>query len=186
MTLRELQLLLRADLARLSKATAQGEEISVRIVNLLNPRFTPVLLIRLARYCYLSRWLRPLNFLFTWFNVFLFGVECTSKCDIGPGLLLPHTSGTVIGAGMIGANATVFQGVTLGAMKADMGFDLALRPILGDDVIVGAGAKILGGISVGNRARIGANAVVLHPVPSSAVVGGIPAKVLKLLDDDAV
>ena len=186
MKIQELQHLLRADLVRLSIATPSGEEIPVKLVNLLNPRFIPVLLIRLARYCYLSRLLRPLNFLFTWFNLFLFGVECTAKCDIGPGLLLPHTSGTVIGAGKIGTNATIFQGVTLGAIKADMGFDLALRPTLGDNVIVGAGAKILGGISVGDSARIGANAVVLHPVPSNAVMGGIPAKVLKLLDDDAL
>src|SRR5215813_11413753 len=36
-----------------------------------------------------------------YFNIILFGIDVTAKCDSGPGLFLPHTSGTVIGASRI-------------------------------------------------------------------------------------
>jgi len=183
MTINELRRLLRADLARLSPPQKKGELPLIKWRNVFNPRFTPVLMIRLSRYFYLIPWLRPLSLLFTWFSFFLFGIECTAKCDVGPGLMLPHTSGTVIGASRIGANVTIFQGVTLGAINADMDFDLTLRPILGDGVLVGAGAKILGGITIGNNVRVGANAVVLDSFSQNAVVVGIPAKAVKLLDN---
>jgi serine O-acetyltransferase len=110
--------------------------------------------------------------------VILFGIECTARCSIGPGLLLPHTSGTVIGANLIGNNATIFQGVTLGALIADFDFDPTKRPTIGDDVTVGAGAKVLGGVHVASRATIGANAVVLMSIPEGAVAVGIPAKII--------
>lgn len=48
-------------------------------------------------------------------NFVMFGIEFSMSCSIGPGLILPHTQGTVIGAKSIGANATIFQGVTIGA-----------------------------------------------------------------------
>lgn len=185
MTINELRRMLRADLARLSPTQKKGELPLIKWRNVFNPRFTPVLMIRLARYFYLLPWLRPLSLLFTWLNLFLFGIECTAKCDVGSGLLLPHTSGTVIGAGKIGANVTIFQGVTLGALELDMGFDLSRRPILSDGVVVGAGAKILGGISVGQGAIIGANAVVLQPIPAGGVAVGIPAKVIKIVNERA-
>jgi serine O-acetyltransferase len=185
MKINDLLILLRADLARLSPPQQQGDVALIKWRNLFNPRLTPVVMIRLARFCYLLPWLRPLSLLFTWLNLFLFGIECTAKCDVGPGLLLPHTSGTVIGAGNIGANVTIFQGVTLGALELDMGFDPSRRPILSDGVVVGAGAKILGGISVGQGAVIGANAVVLQSIPTGGVAVGIPAKVIKIVDERA-
>jgi serine O-acetyltransferase len=179
MNIKYLRLLLSDDLSRLSSKAYVDGITSVKWIKLFHPRFTPVLLIRLARFCYLTNWLRPLSFIFTWLNVFLFGIECTAKCDIGPGLFLPHTIGTVIGASKIGRNATIFQGVTLGSVELDNGFDLRLRPILGDNVVAGAGAKIIGGIFIGNNVKIGANAVVLRSFPAEAVVTGIPAKAVK-------
>jgi serine O-acetyltransferase len=169
---------LRADLLRLSACNGSNEATKVKWFNLMNPRFTPVLIIRLSRSCYLTRWLRPLSIALTWLNVILFGVECTARCSIGPGLMLPHTSGTVIGASLIGENATIFQGVTLGAVIADFGFDPTKRPTIGDNVTIGAGAKILGGVHVASRATIGANAVVLMSIPEGAVAVGVPAKIV--------
>lgn len=179
MTIRELFNLLRADLIRLTLPIGDELVIKPRWSKLLNPRFTPILMLRLARYFYLSKWLRFLSPIFTWCNVLLFGIEVTPRCEIGPGLMLPHTHGTVIGASRVGCNATIFQGVTLGAKFADLVFDAAQRPTLGDNVIVGAGAKVLGGIVIGNDAKVGANAVVLHSVPAYAVALGIPAKLVK-------
>jgi serine O-acetyltransferase len=116
--------------------------------------------------------------LLTYLNIVLFGLEVTPRCEIGPGIFLPHPSGTVIGAWRIGSNATILQGVTLGAQRMDLGFDIKLRPEVGDNVILGAGSKILGGIHVGDNVTVGANAVVVDSVEANLTVVGIPARPL--------
>jgi serine O-acetyltransferase len=143
----------------------------------LNPRFLPVILCRLshALYCrkhiLLARFVSLLNF--HWF-----GMEIAMRCEIAPGLCFPHTIGTVIGAQRIGRNALIYHGVTLGAKEMDINYCPEMRPIVGDNVIIGSGAKVLGGIIIGNNVVIGANAVVTHSIPDNATVGGIPARVL--------
>lgn len=177
MSLQELWQLLRADLIRL------GEPDSVEAITKLswrqffNPRFTPVLFFRLARYFYLSRRLRFFSPVFTWLNVFIFGIEITARCEVGPGLFLPHTSGTVVGAAKIGSNVTIFQGATLGAKFADVAFDCNIRPVVGNNVVIGAGAKVLGGISIGDGGIIAANSLVLEDVEAGDCVIGVPAAV---------
>lgn len=65
--------------------------------------------------------------------------EIYYSADIGNGLKINHGLGTVIGARcVIGKNALIHQGVTLGDRNGQ-------RPTLLDDVKVYAGAKILGG-----------------------------------------
>ena len=177
MAAEEFSSLLKADLLRLQAPTDIAKRRLWRTA--LNPRFYPVLILRLSRACFLKPWLRPFAPLMTWLNVLWFGIECTPRCEIGGGLMLPHTSGTVIGASKIGRNATIFQGVTLGARDADFGFDLNQRPVLSDDVVIGAGAKVLGHLLVGRGAQIGANAVVLESVDADCVAVGIPARVIK-------
>jgi serine O-acetyltransferase len=66
--------------------------------------------------------------------------------------------------------------VTLGARQIDMKYDLALRPELGDFVVVGAGAKVLGGITLGDNVKVGANSVLLRSVPANVTVAGVPAR----------
>lgn len=175
MSLKQFLLLIKSDLLRLS--SQQDFTFSVW-KHAFNPRFLPVLLFRLARYFYVSKWLRLLSPIFSWLNVILFGIEITSRCDIGSGLMIPHSVGTVIGAYKIGNNATIFQGVTLGASSLDLAFDVALRPQVGDNVIIGAGAKVLGGVMIGDNVKIGANAVVLTSFDANTVAVGIPAKAL--------
>lgn len=178
MTLKEFFLLLRSDLVRLDDPLHQRDDAKVNYLNLLNPRFFPVFFIRLARYCHKKKLLYPFAVFFTWLNFFIFGVECTPRCEIGYGLLLPHTSGTVIGAAEIGHNVTIFQGVTLGAVSLDMHFDVTTRPVIRNGVIVGAGAKVLGGITIDDFSKIGANSVVLNSIPANCTVVGIPGKVV--------
>lgn len=138
-------------------------------LTLLTPRLAPNLLIRLAYRCSLWR-LGPLARLFSLAAYVLFGIEVATQCPIGPGLFLPHTQGTVIGAGMIGRNCTIYQGVTLGARELDMAFAAERRPIVGDDVVIGAGAKLLGPIEVGAGTRIGSNANVVRSLPAHSLV----------------
>lgn len=144
-------------------------------LGVLSPRFVPVLLCRLA-YCFFRLKLGMLAKLVSLLNFFFFGIEIAVRCPIGKGLFLPHTQGTVIGAWCIGENATIFQGVTLGAREVDFSYQQSSRPTVGDGVTIGSGAKVLGGVVLGGGARVGANAVVLSDVAPGLVVVGIPAK----------
>jgi serine O-acetyltransferase len=143
-----------------------------------NPRFTSVLLYRLAHHLYGIR-LKPIAKIVSLINFVIFGIEIGLKCEVGEGLYIPHTVGTVLGARKIGQNAVIFQGVTIGAKTLDLSFDDRQRPIIGDNVIIGAGAKILGGIQIGDNVTIGANAVVTKSLPDDVVAAGIPAKIIR-------
>lgn len=175
----ELRRYLRADLGRrrrLMQGETSGTPSTFRLwIGVVSPRFAPVLLCRLAHGSYLAG-LKPLAHLISFVNFVCFGIEIAVRCPIGPGLLLPHSQGTVVGAWRIGDNATIFQGVTLGAREIDFAYEERCRPTLGDDVTIGAGAKVLGGIHVGNGATVGANAVLLESVPDGAVAVGVPAR----------
>ncbi len=80
--------------------------------------------------------------------------------------------GVVIGeTAEIGADVTLYQGVTLGGT----GFATGKRhPTVEDNVTIGAGANLLGPIVVGHGAKIGAGSVVIHDVPPNATVVGNP------------
>lgn len=171
---------LAADLRRaliVMHGTADGVS-SLRLwLGLLSPRFIPVLLCRLAHGLYRLK-LGPIAKFVSLMNFFFFGIEIAVRCPIGKGLFLPHTQGTVIGAWSIGENATIFQGVTLGAREVDFSYQESSRPTVGHGVTIGSGAKVLGGVMLGSDSRIGANAVVLSHVAPGLLAVGIPAKVI--------
>jgi len=172
--------LLRADLDRqfrLSSSTKQANLLRI-LTRVFHPRFFPLVIVRTAQ-AFQERRLSSVAQLFAYLNLLLFGIDVATRCEIGPGFFLPHTSGTVIGASRIGRNVTIFQNVTLGAQHADMGWNVHKRPTVGDDVTLGAGCKVLGPVHVGNGSAVGANSVVLNDVPENSTVGGIPATVLK-------
>ncbi len=173
-----LKALLYADLERQLHLSGQPEARAslFRLLRRLpHPRFLPIVLYRSSRSALLSG-LPAMAHLLSYLNQIIFGIEISPRCEIGPGIFFPHTSGTVIGASKIGRDVTIFQGVTLGAREIDMKYDLALRPQLGDFVVVGAGAKVLGGISLGDNVKVGANSVLLRSVSADATVAGIPAR----------
>ncbi len=113
-------------------------------------------------------------------NLRLTGAEFVPGCWVGPGLVMRHPQGIVVGAGVkIGTDCTILQHVTLGERHADGKPGDHGYPVLGDGVVVGAGAVVLGGLHVGDRAVIGANAVVTRDVENEDVVAGAPAKSVK-------
>lgn len=170
--------LLRADLHRHDELLSKGPRQGLRLwLGMLSPRFMPVLLYRLA-YASQAAHLGLLARMISLLNFMIFGLEIATICRIGPGLFLPHTQGTVIGAASIGANAIIYQGVTLGARDLDFSYDIAHRPTLGDDVMVGAGGKVLGGVRVGHRVRVAANAVLLTDAPDNSIAAGVPARII--------
>src|SRR3954454_14463955 len=100
------------------------------------------------------------------------GIEIHPAAKIGDGLFIDHGIGVVIGeTAELGANVTMYQGVTLGGT----GFETGKRhPTVQDNVTIGSGAKLLGPITIGHGAKIGANTVVIHDVPPNSTVVGNP------------
>jgi serine O-acetyltransferase len=106
------------------------------------------------------------------------GLDFAPGAEVGPGLLMHHPHGIVIGGGaVVGAHCTLLQNVTLGERYLD-GRPPHLYPEVGDGVTIGAGACVLGGVRVGDGALIGANTVVLSDVPAGCIAVGSPARIL--------
>ena len=164
-----------ADWARLSTLSSPHPRTR-KVSDALQPRFAPVVLLRCAQVMHASGWHR-ISKLFSLLNVIIFGMEVPASLDIGPGLIVTHTHGIVLGAASIGSNVTIYQQVTLGALEADFRFDPHLRPTVEDEVVLAAGAKVLGGVRVGKGSTVGANAVVLCDVPAQHIAVGVPARV---------
>lgn len=103
-------------------------------------------------------------------------IEIHPGATIGPRLFIDHGSGVVIGeTAEIGADVTIYHGVTLGGTSLDVG---KRHPTIGDRVTIGAGAKVLGNLVVGADSRIGANAVLVRTVDIRSVVVGVPGQVI--------
>ncbi len=100
------------------------------------------------------------------------GIEIHPAATVGNGFFIDHGMGVVIGeTAEIGADVTLYQGVTLGGT----GFATGKRhPTVQDNVTIGSGAKLLGPITVGHGSKIGANSVVIHDVPANSTVVGNP------------
>src|SRR4051794_26802470 len=106
------------------------------------------------------------------------GIEIHPAAQIGEGLFIDHGMGVVIGeTAEIGANVTLYQGVTLGGT----GFATRKRhPTVQDNGTSGSGAKLLRLITIGHGAKIGANAVVIHEVPPNSTVVGNPGHPVRI------
>jgi len=126
----------------------------------------------------LHRWRLPLiPRLISNLSRFVTGIEIHPGATLGPGVVIDHGMGVVIGeTAIVGDYGLIYQGVTLGGTGKESG---KRHPTLGQNVVVGAGAKVLGNIQVGDNVRIGAGSVVLRDVPSDCTVVGIPGRVLR-------
>jgi cysteinyl-tRNA synthetase len=107
----------------------------------------------------------------------LTGIEIHPAARIGPGLVIDHGMGVVIGeTAEIGENCLIYQGVTLGGTGKESG---KRHPTLGNNVVIGAGSKILGAISIGTDVIVGANSVVLKSLPDNSICVGVPGRITK-------
>ncbi|RYY22811.1 MAG: serine acetyltransferase [Sphingomonadales bacterium] len=167
-----------ADWARLFEF-AQQPAPRRSLFSAFSPRFAPIVLIRLAQRSHANGF-RRLAKIFSFLNFLIFGIEVPARLPIGPGLVIPHSIGTILGAGHIGANVTIYQQVTLGAKIADFDYDVGQRPHVEDHALITAGAKIIGPVRIGRGAVIGANAVVLEDVPDNYLAVGVPARITPL------
>lgn len=145
------------------------------------PQVHAVVLFRLSQLVWRSP-LRPLALAFRALALVWSGAEIHPAAQLGPGFVLVHSSGVVIGPGVrMGRNCRVHQGVTLGDPGLDWRGDKAGYPTLGDHVILGAHAVVLGPCTVGDGAVVGANAVVSRDVAPDTAVAGSPATVVRTL-----
>lgn len=88
---------------------------------------------------------------------------------IGPGLAIPHPADiTIGGSAFIGANATIFNGVTI------VDLETPNCPTIGDNVTIYTGAKIIKGVKIGSNVTVGALTLINKPIPSNCTVYGIP------------
>jgi serine O-acetyltransferase len=102
----------------------------------------------------------------------LAGVDIHPGAEIEEGFFIDHGTGVVIGeTAVIGRNVRIYQAVTLGAKRFEIGGDGQLRksyprhPIVEDDVVIYAGATILGRIIIGRGSSIGGNVWLTESVP---------------------
>ncbi len=137
-----------------------------------------MLLFRLAGWCH-RKHIRGLPTLFLRMVSLFYGLEIAASPEIGGGLYIAHTYGTVIMATRIGRNCSIISNVTIG-MRNEWAF-----PTIGDDVFIGAGARVLGGIKIGDGARIGANAVAIEDIAAGATAVGVPARAIQISKPDS-
>jgi serine O-acetyltransferase len=105
----------------------------------------------------------------------LAGVDIHPGAEIDEGFFIDHGTGVVIGeTAVIGRNVRIYQAVTLGAKRFEVGGDGELRksyprhPIVEDDVVIYAGATILGRITIGRGSSIGGNVWLTETVPTGS------------------
>ena len=122
--------------------------------------------------------IKSLRFRFYWLMFhsieILTGISIDYRAIIGPGLRIYHFGNIFIhGHAVLGANCTLRQGVTIGAVS-----DSGPAPTIGENVEFGAYAQVLGGIRIGDDAKIGAMSLVISDVPANFSAVGVPARVI--------
>lgn len=112
----------------------------------------------------------------------LAGVDFPWRTEIGPGFAITHGWSLVVNEGTtIGANVTIFHGVTIGrADRLDQdGVRTSAYPVIEDEVWIGPHAILVGGITIGRGSRIAGGAFVNKDVPPYSLVVGNPSAVVK-------
>lgn len=137
---------------------------------------------RISRWLYLHH-VPFLPKLITLIIFLIYNSKVPYQAEIGKGTRLGYGGvGVVIHSkAKIGSYCSIGQQVTIGGGNSRY----PGLPIIGNHVRIHKGAIVFGGITVRDNAEIGANAVVNKPVPKNAVVAGIPAKIIKIRDDES-
>ncbi len=143
---------------------------------LLDPGMIASLIVR-AQQMAMRRGRVRAAFLLRTLGMVLVSADFVPGMDIGPGMMMPHPNGVVIGNGLrVGAQVTFGGGVTAGVKQPDTPPGDAEFPIICDGAIVLANAVLVGPVRVGRGAQIGANSVLLSDAPERAVMFGVPAR----------
>ncbi|MBW3605158.1 MAG: serine O-acetyltransferase [Actinobacteria bacterium] len=138
-----------------------------------------IALYRLAHWCH-RHGISALSEVLLRMSQLLYTVDIAYQAEIGPGLVLRHPMGVVIGKGCtIGRDVTILNGATLGNRFSGDHDRPDGSPTVGDGVLIGTGAKVVGPVAIGDGCTVGANSVVTRTIPQGAVVAGVPARVVR-------
>ena len=124
----------------------------------------------------------PLFKLFHGIATQIAAVDFPWKTEVGPGLAITHGWGLVVNPkARIGANVTLFHGVTLGRRDyiSQEGERTTEYPHLEDGVWVGPHAIVVGGVTLGRGSRVAGGAFVTESVEPHSIVSGNPAVIVK-------
>lgn len=145
---------------------------------LFGRRFQLLVIYRLARFAAHNR-TQAMRMPLMWIQAAQTGCELSPNSELGNRIRLPHPTGIVIGAGVVGEDEVcLFQQVTLGSY-GHLGNETHY-PIVRRRARIYAGAKVIGGITIGEGAVVAANAIVTQDAPAGATAVGIPARILAL------
>ncbi|HEX5392633.1 MAG TPA: serine O-acetyltransferase EpsC [Rhodocyclaceae bacterium] len=105
------------------------------------------------------------------------GIDIHPGARIGESFFIDHGTGVVVGeTAVIGNRVRLYQAVTLGAKRFEVGEDGELKkgtqrhPQVEDDVVIYAGATILGRVVIGRGSVIGGNVWLTQNVPPGSHV----------------
>ena len=101
--------------------------------------------------------------------------EISTGASIGPGFVMMHRHGVIIGPATIGRNCVLHHNVTIGQRVAmsDRGL-----PDIGDNVWIGPGVVLTGAIRIGDNVTISAGSVLSKDIPARCLVAGNPARII--------
>ena len=101
----------------------------------------------------------------------LSGVEIHPAALIGNRFVIDHGYGTVIGETVIiGDDAYILAGVTLGARGIRSNINGKRHPTIGNNVEIGSFARLLGSINIGDNVFIGPYCIVTEHIPNNCKV----------------
>ncbi len=115
-------------------------------------------------------------------NTHLHHCEIDRGARIGPGLLLMHRQGIIVGPVVIGSDCVLHHNVTVGERVAGGAHGV---PRIGNGVWIGPGAVLTGDIEIGDGVTVSAGAVVSRDIPPRSLVAGNPARVIAQNYDNA-
>ena len=150
------------------------------VIALLNRGMQAMVVYRVSAWLWKKR-VPALPLLLTRFSQMFYAVDIAYQAELGPGIVIVHGFGLVIGQKTRSAGQCIlFHGVTLGDRGTEwVGSDETDgHPTVGWGCMFGAGAKVLGPVTIGGNCVVGANAVVLKDVPANSIAVGVPARVV--------
>lgn len=156
---------------------AEANKLGKGISSLLTVKYAAVVLYRASQS--VGKWFPLGASVIKQINHLLTGADLAWENEVGPGLILHHPTGVVIGPGVrAGKNLQLNQGVTIG-FGSFQGDQWEAAPTLGNNMLLGAGARVIGKVRLADNIKVGANAAVVKSCDiEGATLVGVPARAL--------